>query len=122
MDWANYRMLCDRGDVLSRYLLGCTIDLLADADEASLVQELLRVLAEDPLPKPPDHRAGAASDFFLVELEPAAARRILQVVVAAREAGWRTEAGRGLGGFVEAWQECLDWRAGVHPRSPGFGS
>lgn len=119
VEWAQYRDLCDRGDVLSRYLLDCTVDLLAAADESMLAQHLLRVLAEEPLPKPPDHRAGAAADFFVVELEPDAARRIVEVVVVAGAAGWRTASGRGLGGFEEAWQEYVDWQIGVHPRSPG---
>lgn len=118
MEWANYRELCDRGDVLSRYLLDCTIDLLAAAEEAMLAQRMVRVLAEEPLPKPLDHRAGEAADFFVVELEPDAARRIVDVVVAAREAGRRTATGRSLGGFEEAWQEYVDWQTGAHPRSP----
>lgn len=113
MDWATYRSLCDQGNVLSRYLLACTIDLLAAADEALLAQELQQVLVADPLPKPADHRAGAAADFFIVELEPVMIRRILTVVLAARKTG------RPLGGFAEAWQEFLDWQTGVHPRSPG---
>ncbi|MCC5885792.1 MAG: hypothetical protein JJT88_05080 [Gammaproteobacteria bacterium] len=117
MDWDSYRSLCDRGDVLSRYLLAATIDLLAAADELLLVQELQQVLAQEPLPKPADHRAGAAADFFVAEIELPAARRILEVVVAARAAGLRTGAGRDLGGFPEAWQEYLDWQTGVHPRS-----
>lgn len=118
MKWANYRELCDRGDVLSRYLLDCTIDLLSGADEALLAQRLTEVLSEQPLPKPLDHRAGAAADFFVVTIEVEAAQRIVEVVVAAREAGWRTASGRGLGGFEEAWQEYVDWHSGAHPRSP----
>lgn len=118
MEWTDYRELCDRGDVLSRYLLDCSIDLLAAADETMLAQRLAGVLAEQPLPKPADHRAGAAADFFVVAIEPEAARRIVEVVVAAREAGRRTASGRSLGGFEEAWQEYVDWQTGVHPRSP----
>ena len=118
MDWASYRSLCDRGDVLSRYLLVCTIDLLDAVDEVLLAQELQRVLAQAPLTKPAEHRAGADADFFVVDLELGAGRRILEVVLAAREAGRGTASGRGLGGFAEAWQEYLDWQTGVHPRSP----
>ena len=118
MDWVSYRALCDQGDVLSRYLLASTSDVLMAAGERVLAQELSRVLAGEPLAKPADHRADAAADFFLVELEPEAVRRIVRAVTAARAAGWRTASGRGLGGFVEAWQEYLDWRTGVHPRSP----
>lgn len=118
MDWASYRALCDQGDVLSRFLLVATIDVLLTADDALLAQQLRRVLDGEPLPKPHDHRANAAADFFVVALEPAAARRILEAVVAAQEAGWQTPAGRGWGGFVAAWQEYLDWQTGLHPRSP----
>lgn len=118
MDWVTYRRLCDRGDVLSRYLLGCTIELLEAAGEGALGQQLQRVLGAAPLPKPLDHRAGADSDFFVVEIEVPAARRILELVSTARDAGRRTASGRGLGGFPEAWQEYLDWQTGKHPRSP----
>lgn len=119
VDWASYRETCDRGDVLSRYLLTGTIDLLAAAEEAMLAQRLQHILGEDPLTKPLGHRAGSAADFFVLKLELASARRILEVVRAARGAGQRTAAGRSLGGFAEAWQEYLDWQTGVHPRSPG---
>lgn len=119
MDWDHYRRLCDRGDVLSRYLLTSTIELLTAANEGRLAQTLQHALRQDPLPKPPGHRAGAAADFFVVELELPVVRRILEVVAEAREAGWLSTSGRHLGGFPEAWQEYLDWQTGVHPRSPG---
>lgn len=121
MDWQTYRTCCDRGDVLSRYLLEQTARLLADAGAMDLAAALQAVAAQAPLPKPPDHRGGAGSDFFAVELAAGQAESIVSLLFEARTAEVRTAEGRGLGGFVEAWQEYVDWRTGAHPRSPGRG-
>lgn len=118
MDWPTYRDTCDRGDVLSRYLLECTAGLLDASGEEALAGVLRGALAGDPLPKPRDHRGGAASDFFVLTLDTGAIRRIVDVLAGARRDGRRTLDGRSLGGFVEAWQEYLDWETGRHPRSP----
>lgn len=121
MDWVRYRALCDRGDVASRFLLEHTCALLRDGDQPALLQALERVLRQPPLPKPADHRAGPESDFFCLDLNLAQARTLLDCIRQARSAGWRTASGRSLGGFVEAWQEYVDWISGSHPRSPHRG-
>ena len=119
MDWQTYQACCDRGDVLSRYLLEQTAILLADAGEQQLAAALQAVSRRTPLPQPADHRGGPGSDFFVLELATGQAERIVALLLEARAAGARTAEGRSLGGFVEAWQEYVDWRTGVHPRSPG---
>jgi len=116
--WEAYRQICERGDVLSRWMLERSIDLLLAAGEKQLVARLRDLLATAPVPKPPDHRAGAATDFFVLDLDLAAGERIRVVVAAAAAAGIRTSEGRSLGGFSEAWQEYVDWMSGIHPRSP----
>ncbi len=118
MDWTGYRNICDRGDVLSRFLLERTAALLETAGEDALAMNLRKVVAGEPLPKPHDHRGGASSDFFVMGLDTATIERIVEIVHGARCAGSRTPEGRSLGGFVEAWQEYLDWQNGRHPRSP----
>lgn len=118
MDWSRYRTLCDRGDVLSRFLLQETLALLQQASRGELSTRVRAQLERAPLPRPPGHRAGPAADFFECDFTLAEARAILEVVASAQQRGERTTGGRHLGGFTEAWQEYVDWLSGVHPRSP----
>jgi len=116
--WESYRRVCDRGDVLSRWMLERSRALLLAAGERDLAERIADLLTTAPVAKPPGHRAGAATDFFVLDLDPAAGERILSVVTAAAAAGTRTAEGRSLAGFSEAWQEYVDWMSGTHPRSP----
>lgn len=118
MNWEQYKALCDRGDVLSRFLLEETLQLLLTAQAGHAAAELRAALAGVPLPVPPDFKGGAAADCFRVQLTVATIDCVLAHVRAAQDAGARTSGGRHLGGFVEAWQECRDWVSGEHPRSP----
>lgn len=118
LDWETYKTLCDRGDVLSRFLLTETVSILDAAGEREAAEQLRVVLAGVPLPKPPGFKGGAATDCFQVALCPAVLHVILDAVATAWSSGARTASGRHLGGFVEAWRECLDWQTGEHPRSP----
>ncbi len=104
MDWARYKALCDTPDVCSRWMLQQTLELLNDG---GLQARLERILAQRPLPKPDDHRGGAATDMFRVDLSLEEVRAVRRQVEAARVRGESTSAtrGRGLGGFIEAWQE-----------------
>lgn len=109
MDWSSYKEACDRPRVVSRWLLEQTCELL-DGDDAELGEALRAELGGGhPLPKPDDHRGGPATDMFQLALEPERARRIRDRVAAATAAGRVTTqtAGRGLGGFLEAWSEYL---------------
>ena len=103
MDWDTYKQLCDTPDVMSRWMLEQTIELL----EGDGRQLLLAALAGEPLPKPQDHRGGAATDMLRLELDQANVRLIHEQVARAVLTG-RTTSGtrdRGLGGFEEAWRE-----------------
>lgn len=107
MNWAAYKRTCDEPDVVSRWMLEQTSELLATA-EWDLSDALKRVLQNGvPLPRPADHKGGRATEMFRLELSGAAARRICDCVVTAAAAEIETNGthGRGLGGFVEAWQE-----------------
>ena len=88
-----------------------TIELAGQSPVADALEGVLGTL---PLEKPDDHRGGPATDMFVLELEAGTRRAVVDLVVRAREAGAATEAtsDRGLGGFVEAWREYLDWNRG----------
>jgi hypothetical protein len=74
---------------------------------------LTDALASEPLQKPADHRGGDATNMYLLRLSVAQREAIVRLVRAARDAGAVTSetTQRGLGGFVEAWQEYLDWES-----------
>jgi len=120
MDWERYRERCDAGDVLSRWMLEQTRELLERMDRPVLAERLARLARATPIDKPTDHRGGPETDFFQVDLTVTEAGEILDAVTRAAEHDERTSGtrGRGLGGFREAWGEYLDWQTGRHPRSP----
>jgi len=105
LDWDRYKQLCDTPNVFSRWMLEQTGELL-ETDLALLIEQ---VLQDAPLPKPAEHRGGAATDMFVLTLTREDVSRICGFVTAAAQAGITTTAttGRGLGGFREAWDEYL---------------
>lgn len=111
MDWNRYKQLCDLPNVFSRWMLEQTGELLED----DLCRSIDRVLAGTPLEKPDDHRGGTVTDMFVLSLEREEVMRICRSVDAASAAGRRTSAtaGRGLGGFREAWTDYLRALDGV---------
>ena len=114
MEWRHYKALCDSPDVLSRWMLNQTLELLSPDSPggafAALRLALAGTLEGPPLAKPVDHRGGPATDMFRVGLSVDEARSVVTLVARAAAAGrpTRATAGRGLGGFVEAWQELVE--------------
>ena len=111
MEWQQYKVWCDRGNVMSRWMLEQTRELLRRAGAANLDRALGSRLAREPVSKPDDHRGGPETDMFDVTLPSEDIGAVLAVVTEARDHGQATSGtkDRGLGGFVEAWAECLDW-------------
>jgi len=105
VDWQRYKVLCDRPDVMSRWMLVETACLVP----AALRPPLRAAVAQTPLPKPPDHKGGELTDMFEVALDEFA-NEILAAVEAAVARGETTTQGRGLGGFVAAWRELTERR------------
>lgn len=108
MEWDRYKRLCDRPDVVSRWMLEQTLELVAGHDVAAALRD---AIASEPLTKPSDHRGAEATNMYMLDLTPAQRDDIVRLVRAARNARLATSktTARGLGGFVEAWQEYLDW-------------
>ena len=71
-------------------------------------------LGGEPLSKPADHSGGSATDMFVLRLGVSSRLEVLRAVSEACASGATTSgtAGRGLGGFVEAWQEYASWKGG----------
>lgn len=103
MDWQRYKALCDRPDVMSRWMLEETACLVPTA----LRPVLCAAMTQTPLPKPSDHKGGEQTDMFEVALHDVV-DGILAAVEAAVARGETTTQGRSLGGFVAAWRELKD--------------
>lgn len=101
IDWQRYKALCDRPDVLSRWMLEETATLLS----GEIRSALLAVLDDTPFPKPPDHKGGEATDMFAVDLPADVVRSIVEAVVDAAKRGLRTPRSPKIGGFATAWRE-----------------
>ena len=107
MGWAEYRVLCDRPDYWSRWMIEQTIELLDELDRQALIEPLSRALKDRPLEKPDDHKGGAGLDMHHLECGLPTRRAIASAMVDAKRLGLTTSGtrGRGLGGFAEAWRE-----------------
>ena len=90
-------------------MLEQTIELLAG--QPDLAAPLRNALACAPLPKPPGHKGGTATDMLVLDLDAPAALAIAERVEAAAVEGVETlgTQGRGLGGFREAWCEYSEF-------------
>lgn len=79
-------------------------ELFRRSDCAELADLLTLALERSPLERPLDHKGPPATYMYHLQLSNAQRQQALRVVQRAAEHG-QTLAGRGLGGFVEAWQE-----------------
>lgn len=104
MDWERYKALCDAPDVCSRWLLDQTVELV---DDRALAQRLRDGARAEQLDKPADHEGGSETDMFRMSLTLDEVRALTRRVEQAHAAGETTSGtrGRGLGGFIETWQE-----------------
>lgn len=107
IDWQRYKALCDRPDVLSRWMLEETATLLSGETRTAL----LEILGGNPFPKPPDHKGGKDTDMFAVDLPADVVRSIVEVVRDAARRGLRTPRSTKLGGIATAWRELQDAQA-----------
>lgn len=86
-----------------------TSTLLNDADKHTLAQALGAALDNSALTKPEGHLGPVATDMFQLSLTHTERVQVLAVVQNASARKAVTSEGRGMGGFVEAWQEYADW-------------
>lgn len=109
MDWHTYKTLSDRPDYWSRWMICQCADLLTRHNHAALAAALSAALDGEALPQPADFKGPQATHMFQLTLSGSQRQQALATIAAAREAQAKTADGRGLGGFVEAWQEYVDF-------------
>lgn len=109
MDAANYKRICAQADVLPRGVVEATHRLVSQVD-AVLAAKVRRILAVEPVPKPPRHLAGAHSDYLPIGVLPH--REIEAVVEALGELEAAAVASGNVrltdvGGLLDAWNRAM---------------
>ncbi len=102
MNWDCYRALCDSPQYFTRWMIERSAAIVGDAELQNAVRRALHSRALD---KPAGHKGGADTDVFEMRLTAAQAAHMLEAVHRAAAEGRTTQEGRGLGGFVAAWNE-----------------
>ena len=101
MRWEAYKKQCEQPDVLSRWVIEQTAELLDD----DLRGRVLAELAAEPLPRPSGHLGDSRADMFLLNDLGDVALAISAAVVHAVRGGRRTSAVTNLRmkRFVAVW-------------------
>ena len=101
--WDQYKEVCDRPDVLSRWLVQQTTAVC----DQGLAERLNAVIASNPLEKPPDHKGGPLLDMFRTEFSIEDVVAITRSVSQANKEGVVTTGpvNRSYSGILKAWQE-----------------
>jgi hypothetical protein len=86
-------------------------ELFQQQDEVALTALLDQALQGSPLMMPDDHHGHPATQMYYLDMPSPQRAAALAAVQRAVGDGLTTRgtAGRGLGGFVEAWQEYVEY-------------
>jgi hypothetical protein len=111
MEWSYYKVLCDQPDYWSRWMLEQCVDLLEQLEKPHLHGLLSEAMHTTPLAVPADHKGALATQMFKLSLSKNQRLEILTAIESAVEGGLATQhtANRGLGGFIQAWQEYVHY-------------
>ncbi len=103
MDWSTYKKVCDKPNVLSRWLLQQT-SAVCDIEIKQCLNSILKTV---PLKKPSDHKGGEVLDMFQTDFSRAEVQNITVQVSTACDAGMQTTGPvvRDFQGILRAWQE-----------------
>lgn len=76
MEWDEYKILCDRPNVLSRWFIEHTAEICG----GELAEVVLSALQATPLAKPVDHKGQRELDMFIDPFDLDTVNRIVEVV------------------------------------------
>ena len=104
MNWSDYKDICDRTNVFSRWALERTRNLLSQ----ELCTELDRGTGSDAIPKPDDHKGDQRTDMFEMNLSLAIQQAIVNELTqrSEREAAQNPSTTR-ISPLLKAWEELL---------------
>ena len=116
MDWQTYKRLCDQPDYWSAWMIDQCCQLLqaSDVSEATVVDQALRADLSRPfLPQPLGHSGDVRTQMYQVTITPEQCQLLLGVIdqAAHQRAFSQNTQSRGLGGFAQACEELIRWRA-----------
>ena len=116
MDWQTYKQLCDQPDYWSAWMIDQCCQLLqaSDVPKALAVAQTLQMDRKKPcLPQPADHTGDSRTQMFQVTITLEQCQLLLGVIEHAARQRLFTQGtkSRGLGGFAEACEELIRWRA-----------
>lgn len=109
MDAADYKRICAQSDVLPRGVVEATHGLVSHVD-AVLAAKVRKILAIEPVPKPPRHDAGAHSDYLPIGV---VSRREIEAVVEALGELEAAAVASGnvrltdVDGLLDAWNRAM---------------
>ncbi len=111
MQWTDYKLLCNRPDYQSRWMIEQTLELADQVGHEVIRDQLSRVLENQPLEAPAGHKGEWISEMYKLDLCREVRRKICQLIVQAKRSGLRSSLtlNRGLSGFEEAWTEYCDY-------------
>lgn len=104
MNWSDYKDICDRTNVFSRWALDRTQNLLTP----ELSKELELGVVADAIPKPEDHKGDHRTDMFEVNLDVEIQQGIVAELSqqAGRESTQDLSAPK-ISPLLKAWEELL---------------
>ena len=112
MEWADYKILCDRPDFQSQWFIEQTLELLKEVGSEEIFEQLASALMAEPLPLPEGHKGNPDTLMYKLELSRVSRREICEVVIAAKKQNLTSTlaAQRRLAGFEEAWTEYYEYK------------
>ena len=116
MDWQTYKHLCDQPDYWSAWMIDqcCKLLQASNVSETTAVEQTLRADLSRPfLPQPLGHSGDVRTQMYQVTITQEQGQLLLEVIEhAVRQRLFTKDTqSRGLGGFAEACEELIRWRA-----------
>ena len=110
MEWAEYKLLCDQPNFMSRNLIETTAELVDDLGERALCLSLrASIEGAAGLERPADHRGDDRSHMFEVLFSGNQVDRVLQVLEEAQRKAAGGSITSSLAGIHAAWLEYQQW-------------
>ena len=104
MNWCEYKDICDRTNVFSRWAIERTRDLLSPR----LCTQLERGTGSDAIPKPDDHKGDHRTDMFEVNLSLATQQAIVDELTQRSEGeSAQNHTTMRISPLLKAWEELL---------------
>ena len=104
MNWSEYKDICDRTNVFSRWALERTRNLLSQ----EVGTQLERGTRSDAIPKPDDHKGDHRTDMFEVSLNLVTQQAIVnELTQRTEDESAQNHSTMRISPLLKAWEELL---------------